>query len=81
MKIKNKENFVKWLYNTCKNSIIVDTNYIELILEELKKKYEETGNTIFELSRLETKSGHAEIYSYIVEFEEKDGEIETTYIF
>ena len=82
MNIKNKENFIEWLGNNCKADIVVDANYIFYTLEELKRKHEETGNTIFELSKIETKSKRPEVFYYNVEYSENEnGEIETIYIF
>lgn len=79
MTFKNADNFMRWLTANVKAEQFEPEEY----LKDLDKRYGETGSVIYELKGYETKSGHAECYSYDVEeiHNETDDTWETIYTF
>lgn len=76
---KNLENFIDWLKEVSKAE--VDEVYVDETLKELARQNCDTGCAAYELSKFETKSGRPETYSYSVEYEEKNGDIDIIYEF
>lgn len=63
MKIRNIENLENWLKVVAKKYYGDSKPYIE----ELTKQWVDTGSTIYELNKRQTKSGKVEGYEYGVE--------------
>lgn len=63
MKFENTKKFEKWLKENVKNY----NGNIENYLEEVEKKFNNSGSKSYELSKFESKSGNPELYYFDTE--------------